>query len=172
MTREFLHEVVKRREDPWQVPRPRVSMSAHDFITRGAPMPYVDGSRVISSIPIAPMGLAELQPAHIEIPARARTATAMVMPRGSSDRLLAFEFVVIHDQRDYRRTNTVIGDIPTELINDTRSARMLRMHAYALVENHGCYPDYNVTNTTYRDEQLFAISYGCASCGRRFSGVE
>lgn len=177
MTREFLHEVVKQRER-FTIPQPTAYRSITDTLQStysrlygGGPMPYINGATVVSATPRpVPSGG---QPHHIEIPSRARTATVNIGQLGTTvNEEMALEFRFMNDERTYHRTNTIIGSIPSTMSGSMREARMLSLHAYALVENHGCYPDYNVTGTTYTNNELFAISYACAHCGTRFSGVE
>lgn len=187
MPKEFLHEVVKKRE------RSIESVISHDAIRRqyeqmvrstgiAATLAATDpwsqatgygyssdyaraedgwliGQRLIStdrsSNPIVELMTPERVEGH---------ATMSGMPSLSAN---VVEFNLRADaSRGFRRTDVRIGGVPNSLLDRIVVGQMLR-HAHAMLHNHSCFPDYNVTGTRSVSS---AIEYSCAWCRQRFDG--
>ena len=188
MPKEFLHEVVKKREsgiehiisaDMVRRQYEQLARSAIDSaVTIDATDPWsyatgygfssdyaraedgwLIGQRLIStdrsSNPIVEL----MTPERVE-----GNATMSGMPSLSAN---VVEFNLGADaSRCFRRTDVRIGGVPNSLLDRIVVGQMLR-HAHAMLHNHSCFPDYNVTGTRSVSS---AIEYSCAWCRQRFDG--
>jgi hypothetical protein len=107
-------------------------------------------------------------PEHIVIEPQYRMGTATVNTLSAdTDRWVA-EFTPELRRTTYTRSNVRIGNLPIST-RDVGVMRSLSWHATYLLNNHGCFPDYNVTSIINAGS-LTVTNYTCAWCGQRFSG--
>lgn len=181
MPKEFLHEVVKKREESSSHDVMREYMrQSYERMTRDATMAYAtdpwsssDSPNIRGTHVFAADGryvpTAASIPEHLSITPQARmNAQAMFSVDYADERHHVARFVIqAESSRSFRRTDVHIGDVPNNLQSAGARTTMAR-HAYELLHQHGCYPDYNVTNVSEVTNGIF-ITYRCASCNSGFT---
>lgn len=172
MTKEFLHTLVRDREErssgrTFTVPAPRLT----DF---GAPRAQVRGGILYTDY--APPAEQEV-PQHMEMPAWVRTTRAYVEGQihpstngGVGVLLTATGGVPEVRERHFARTDVRIGNVATRDWH-SRFATVIERHALTLITRHHCFPDYNITNIARADnpDRYQVVTYRCAWCNNGFS---
>lgn len=173
MSKEFLHTLVREREErsSLRIPEPRM--------TTPWPVPRanVRDGRLWTYVNPEPSNLLPI-PEHMGIPPWARVHppyTGVESPplEGGVNGVFRVDTQGVPHirERHFARTYLLIGNVPSEHWTGN-FASFVGRHCLALITQHSCYPDYNVTNiigASFNGSQYQAVTYRCAWCDAGFT---